>query len=370
MLVTVALASCADPRVEIPEDDTTSEAPSVAAPRDSGTRSAECDQAPDGTPCGKGDAGGVEHCLYNACVLNVCGDGVKAGDEICDDGNQEERDGCSCRDPMCGNGIIDAREQCDDGNTVDGDACDKRCRNTQLVDAGGGAMDASADAALDGSAGGGDSGNPPPPVVDSGSGPADTGIGTADTGGGQGGGDSAVTQHDAAVCQGCVRAADSPCRAWFGYELVAGCFNNPDPMVVTLCVALYRCGLADPGGCAKHPTILTKCYCGTVNIDNGACFLASAVPDGPCVKEVYAASGCSTPGCVESDLVIEGKASFFAYYLAQCSVNSEGCEASCPLPQTVPDVLPSLDAGTDAGVDAGTDAGADASVDARVEAGS
>ncbi|MFO7639409.1 MAG: DUF4215 domain-containing protein, partial [bacterium] len=56
---------------------------------------------------------------------SVCGDGVREGDEECDDGNRLPGDGCdpSCRFE-CGNGRLDPNEECDDGNRLPGDGCD------------------------------------------------------------------------------------------------------------------------------------------------------------------------------------------------------------------------------------------------------
>src|SRR5512145_1712117 len=109
--------------------------------------------------------GGVAGCTVtivsgtSVCTTS-CGDGVRTGDEGCDDHNTQEGDGCSstcrvelnfgctsseqCRsglfcDPtpgqnrceysgVCGNGYVEGSESCDDGNTIDGDACPSSCR--------------------------------------------------------------------------------------------------------------------------------------------------------------------------------------------------------------------------------------------------
>ena len=53
--------------------------------------------------------------------------------EECDDGNNEDGDGCSAiciievPEPYCGDGTIDQGEECDDGNTEDGDGCSSTC---------------------------------------------------------------------------------------------------------------------------------------------------------------------------------------------------------------------------------------------------
>ncbi len=77
---------------------------------------------------------------------NVCGDGVVAGNEQCDDHNTDSGDGCSsscavetgytCTTPgqlctrlaYCGNGIVDGADQCDDGNNASLDGCSATCK--------------------------------------------------------------------------------------------------------------------------------------------------------------------------------------------------------------------------------------------------
>lgn len=75
------------------------------------------------------------------CQLAHCGDGIKNGDEICDDGNVLSGDNCSfdCQSTeTCGNGYIDfARgEQCDNNVKLASDGCGERCElETQLAEA-------------------------------------------------------------------------------------------------------------------------------------------------------------------------------------------------------------------------------------------
>jgi cysteine-rich repeat protein len=75
----------------------------------------------------------------------VCGDGYRAGDEQCDDGNTSSGDGCdaACHvEPSsspCGDGVIEGAEECDDANLQVGDGCDARCRTEGC---GNGRMDA------------------------------------------------------------------------------------------------------------------------------------------------------------------------------------------------------------------------------------
>jgi cysteine-rich repeat protein len=82
------------------------------------------------------------------CTSLVCGDGVIAPGERCDDGNEESGDGCSstcsiesgwtcatvdgtsvCRRlNVCGDGRIDSAEACDDGNDESADGCSSTCQ--------------------------------------------------------------------------------------------------------------------------------------------------------------------------------------------------------------------------------------------------
>lgn len=64
---------------------------------------------------------------------SVCGDGIVAPDEACDDGPDNSDvapDACrtDCTLPRCGDGVVDQGEPCDDGNGADNDACDRGCR--------------------------------------------------------------------------------------------------------------------------------------------------------------------------------------------------------------------------------------------------
>ena len=60
-----------------------------------------------------------------------CGDGSLDEGEECDDGNNEDGDGCSalCIIEYCGDGIVNGfLEECDDGNNEDGDGCSADCQ--------------------------------------------------------------------------------------------------------------------------------------------------------------------------------------------------------------------------------------------------
>ena len=106
----------------------------------------ECSGQVDDTPCmytaDTGDISGA--CTQGVCLPLGCGNGVLTPDEVCDDSNTTNGDGCSadCKsNETCGNGIVDPAkgEQCDHGpsNGVDG-LCEVTC---QLPRCGDGVVD-------------------------------------------------------------------------------------------------------------------------------------------------------------------------------------------------------------------------------------
>jgi cysteine-rich repeat protein len=86
----------------------------------------------DGTACSYQGVTNAS-CAGGLCVPNGCGNNALTADEVCDDGNTVNGDGCSadCQsNETCGNGKIDSAkgEQCDDNNTTDGDGCQHDCQ--------------------------------------------------------------------------------------------------------------------------------------------------------------------------------------------------------------------------------------------------
>ena len=68
-------------------------------------------------------------------ALPVCGDGVVAGMEACDDGAENSDttpNACrtTCVKAHCGDSVLDTGEICDDGNTMSGDGCSSTCTAT------------------------------------------------------------------------------------------------------------------------------------------------------------------------------------------------------------------------------------------------
>ncbi|GAB4557813.1 MAG: hypothetical protein Tsb0020_02310 [Haliangiales bacterium] len=77
-----------------------------------------------------GDNAEIAAYLFRASFA-VCGDDAREGLEQCDDGNNEDGDGCTANceiEAECGNGVTEADEECDDGNTEPGDGCDAECQ--------------------------------------------------------------------------------------------------------------------------------------------------------------------------------------------------------------------------------------------------
>ncbi len=97
----------------------------------------------DGEPDAAVDAGAEDAGSDGGWTgLARCGDGHLDYGELCDDGNDQDSDGCSseCRVEegyrcpvvgadceQCGNGVVESTEQCDDRNRDNGDGCDDAC---------------------------------------------------------------------------------------------------------------------------------------------------------------------------------------------------------------------------------------------------
>ena len=118
--------------------------------------------------CDDGNINDRDACT-NTCRLAVCGDGLRRADlaagsqseccgtgrsncpegevcaggrcwletyEHCDDGNDDDDDGCTqeCLAPQCGDGFVQAGEECDDGNCSESDSCLGACQSARCGD--------------------------------------------------------------------------------------------------------------------------------------------------------------------------------------------------------------------------------------------
>jgi cysteine-rich repeat protein len=331
---------------------------------------AECDQAADGTPCGERGRG--THCLFSACVRNVCGDGIPAEDEECDDGNERNGDSCSerCLLEGCGNGALDLGEECDDGNNASADGCGARCRiercGNRVIDPGEECDDGNAHdddicsskcktqilKMTDASAAGPDA--PPNPGSDGGASQMDAGsnmdAGAAtdssnavDTGGpvpDAGGpvtldaGPADLADHRSQACKTCMEESTSPCRDFqaSGTDLIAGCMRQDDATWTKKCSDAVFCSLNSPDLCAGDLTRgAVTCYCGLGRtIDD--CFKppsATTGPIGACISQWEQAANCAAGdlACVKNDFTVLTKPTGWANFLVSCAAND--CAKDC-----------------------------------------
>lgn len=93
--------------------------------------------------CDDGNSDERDGCTSDCKFAPLCGNGIKEGQEQCDDGNKDENDHCSnacTRLAVCGDGVVEGKEACDDGNRKDTDACSNACQ--QLPVCGNGIVEA------------------------------------------------------------------------------------------------------------------------------------------------------------------------------------------------------------------------------------
>jgi cysteine-rich repeat protein len=347
-----------------------------------------------GGTCGGGDdAGGGEcepgyACVDGACVLDECGDGVRAADEECDDGNVAAGDGCApdctreetgcgdgelqegeecddgnrfdgdactstCTENVCGNGRVDGEEECDDGNRLDDDECsdactENRCRNgrvdpgeecddgnqvagdgctnaCRLVECGNGKVEGDEECD-DGNHADGDACSNACTSNQCGNGRVDPGEACD----GFGCADDCKAEAED-LCRPC---EEEKCSNYLEVlDLVAGCFEghpssdivaDPDPMFAQNCVDAVNC--ARMNECGFDPTVLVvDCYCGSNDVN--VCMMDGPAGDAPCADEWRAATRGSTNAEVLFGLSELASPSGWAYLLLQCDV--EQCADVC-----------------------------------------
>jgi cysteine-rich repeat protein len=79
--------------------------------------------------CDDGELNGLYAPCGPLCLPNYCGDGLLGPSETCDDGNTFDGDTCrsDCTPARCGDLIVQDGETCDDGNSDENDGCTSRC---------------------------------------------------------------------------------------------------------------------------------------------------------------------------------------------------------------------------------------------------
>jgi cysteine-rich repeat protein len=333
----LALGCGDDSKIELPVEDDSS--PVIGDDADASSRVASCDGAPKGTPCGA--ANRHEHCIFDACVENACGDGVPAYGEACDDGDELDGDGCSSRcklevAPGCGNGVLEPGEQCDDGNTTGGDDCERDCK---LPASGGGTGGTSEGTGGTSEGTGG---------MSEGTGGMSAGTGgmSAGTGGTSGGtGGSDGDDEDAGTSDGgtagnseCEACREANCHAYYSgsMDAVSGCFDSGStgataraawtgevftPAQVQSCVDAIACAeMKHCGHDSGRPA--AACYCGALYANNGDCAAATmGAPNGACKAEFEAATEETAPMNVMTAMSSADVPAGWAYFLLECETN-------------------------------------------------
>lgn len=213
--------------------------------------------------CDDGNDNEMDGC-NNKCqrTKDLCGNGVVEPPlEECDDGNKKSGDGCSknClkekKYGRCGNGRVEGEEECDDANSNDLDGCDSLCRKTVIA---GGAV---------------------PELC--GNGKLDEGEECDDGNNANGDGcsrDCLTTQMGPWYSEKCNACMEEKCK-----ERSDSCKND------RRCIESTRCFLDN--ACMSPTVGPMSCYCGSQGVM--ACTKPDNDPAGPCVDEVEAGLGAN-----------------------------------------------------------------------------
>ena len=79
--------------------------------------------------CDDGELNGLYAPCGPLCLPNYCGDGLRGPSEVCDDGNSIDSDACrnDCTPARCGDLVVQDGETCDDGDLDENNGCTSRC---------------------------------------------------------------------------------------------------------------------------------------------------------------------------------------------------------------------------------------------------
>jgi cysteine-rich repeat protein len=329
-----------------PRSTTDSAAPvqrsDAAAQHDAAPPTVDCDEAPNGTPCGAPGSG--KHCVLEACLKNSCGDGivVEEDNEACDDGNEDDGDGCSARcDEETPGAAADAGSDAGSDAATAQDAsmgadASSGVDASTSADAASGSADAATDAAASA-----DSSTSVDAAIDSGN----TGTDAALQAGHDAGADAEGHQHDAeadaahdaasvdggvpqATCASCAAASCKMPDGDTQVDLQAGCFsainpaygaNTADPAFIQDCIDTVAC--ARQHGCGFTAQFqAAECYCGTNAGD--ACTTVGPAANAPCLAQWQRATRSMVNADVLNRFSDLAYPAGWAYFLIDCYRNS------------------------------------------------
>ena len=283
-----------------------------------------------------------------------CGDGEREGNEVCDDGNAIDTDGCrtSCAAAACGDGVVQAGvEACDDGNAIDTDGCRTSCA---VASCGDGVVRAGVEACDDGNAIDTDGCRTSCAVASCGDGVVQAGVEACD---------DANSDNADACLNACVAATCGDGVVQAGVEACDDANAIDTDACLTSCVAatcgdgLVQAGVeaCDDGNAIDTDACLTSCVaaaCGDGFVRAGleACDDANAIDTDGCLSSCVAATcgdglvqagveacddgnGDNTDGCLSSCAAAACGDGFVQAGLEACDDanldNTDACLTSC-----------------------------------------
>ena len=262
----------------------------------------------------------VEQSIAVNCISQaVCGNGIVEPGEPCDDGNTVNTDACTqtgaacpgtapdclCRAASCGDGFVQASvEQCDPADPATGAICEpdctiragcgngqldpgEQCDPTNLIAMGMTQVNCDADNC-----------SASCQIEECGNGVLECAEVCDQSAGDVPFGSQCACAPDSTSCTAaqCLTTELTPCRTCeeancrnfqgIGIDLVAGCFENADPVFVQQCIDVIAC--ARRTACATGPRGAEECYCGAA-VTTDQCQAGTVM--GLCKSEIEIAAG-------------------------------------------------------------------------------